>query len=82
MWWAAYLEAFNTWAESSPQFENVIWRMAEFPDLVYLEIKEHHGRGERAHVFHSLSTYEFNHDGKITSIRVAPAAQHLLTAST
>ncbi len=77
MGWAAYLDAFNTWAESSPQYENVIWRMAEFPDLVYLEVKEHHGK----HVFHSLSTYEFNRDGKITSIRVAPAARHLVTAS-
>jgi len=28
MGWAAYLEAFNTWAESSPHYENVIWRMA------------------------------------------------------
>jgi hypothetical protein len=77
MGWAEYLEAFNAWAESSPQYENVIWRMAEFPDLVYLEVKEHHGK----HVFHSLSTYEFNRDGKITSIRVAPAARHLVTAS-
>jgi hypothetical protein len=81
MGWAAYLEAFNTWAESSPQFENVIWRIAEFPDLVYLEIKEHHGRGDEQHVFHSLSTYEFNSDGKITGIRVAPAARHLVTTA-
>lgn len=82
MGWTAYLAAFNAWAESSPQYENVIWRMAEFPDLVYLEVKEHHGSGEREHVFHSLSTYEFNRDGKITSIRVAPAARHLVTAAT
>jgi hypothetical protein len=54
--------------------------LAEFPDLVYLEIKEHHGRGDQQHVFHSLSTYEFNQDGKITGIRVAPAARHLVTA--
>jgi hypothetical protein len=47
---------------------------------VYLEIKEHHGRGDQQHVFHSLSTYEFNQDGKITGIRVAPAARHLVTA--
>lgn len=81
MGWAGYLEVFNTWAESSPEYENVIWRMAEFPDMVYLEVKEHHGRGERELIFHSLSTYEFNPDGKITSIRVAPAARHLVTAS-
>jgi hypothetical protein len=55
--------------------------MAEFPDLVYLEVKEHHRRGDQQLVFHSLSTYEFNRDGKITGIRVAPAARHLVTAS-
>src|ERR1700712_4742284 len=47
MGWAGYLEAFNTWAESSPQYEKVIWRLAEFPDLGDLEGKENQGK----HVF-------------------------------
>ncbi|HEY7105930.1 MAG TPA: hypothetical protein VH986_05990 [Acidimicrobiia bacterium] len=75
--WHAYVELFNGWVQSSPRYENSVRRIAEFPGLVYVEIEEHHTYGEMTSIFNSLSTYEFDDDGRICRIRVAPAADHL-----
>jgi hypothetical protein len=81
MGWQAYLELFNAWVQSSPRYENSVRRIAEFPGLVYVEIEEHHAYGDTETTFNSLSAYEFDADGKICRIRVAPAADHLTVPS-
>ena len=71
--WSAYLDGFRKWRASKPTYWNDVRRIAEFADLVYLEIEEHHG--ER--IFRSCSTYEFDAAGKIVGVRVAAASQAL-----
>ena len=72
--WAQYLAGFRKWRESKPRYHNVVTRIGEFADLVYLEIDEHHGDT----IFKSLSTYQFNADGKVIGVRVAEAADRLV----
>lgn len=71
--WSAYLAGFRAWRATKPTYRNEVRRIAEFADLVYLEIDEHHGDK----VFRSLSTYQFNADGKVVGVRVAAAAERL-----
>ena len=71
--WETYLAGFRKWRASQPTYHNVVRRIAELDDLVYLEIDEHHG----GRVFRSLSTYQFDADGKVVGVRVAAAADHL-----
>lgn len=71
--WPTYLAGFRTWRATKPRYHNEVRRIAEFDDLVYLEIDEHHGD----RVFRSLSTYTFNADGKVIGVRVAAAAERL-----
>ena len=71
--WPTYLAGFRQWRSSKPRYHNEVRRIAEFGDLVYLEIDEHHGD----RIFRSLSTYEFNGDGKVVGVRVAAAADRL-----
>ena len=76
--WTTYLDGFRQWRGSKPTYHNVVTRIAEFHDLVYLEIDEHHG--ER--IFHSLSAYQFNGDGQIVGVRVAAARDNLTVQAT
>jgi hypothetical protein len=76
--WSAYLDGFRQWRATKPTYHNVVTRIAEFDDLVYLEIDEHHGD----RVFHSLSTYEFNSDGQIIGVRVASQREKLTVQAT
>ena len=71
--WPTYLAGFRQWRSSKPTYHNEVRRIAEFADLVYLEIDEHHGD----RIFHSLSTYQFNGDGKVIGVRVASASDRL-----
>jgi hypothetical protein len=73
--WPTYLAGFRTWRASRPRYRNMVRRIAEFDDLVYLEIDEHHGD----RIFTSLSTYQFNADSKVVGVRVAAAADRLST---
>lgn len=75
--WPHYVECFNLWASASPTYANVLKRIAEFPDLVYLEIEEHHSSGGHERIFNSLSAYQFDDEGKICRLRVASAADQL-----
>jgi hypothetical protein len=71
--WLEYVELFSMWGASSPSYSNVVLRATELPGLVYLEVEEHHGE----HVFNSVSAYGFDDAGKVTSVRVAAAADAL-----
>jgi hypothetical protein len=68
--WPEYLDLFSMWGASSPSYSNVIERATELPGLVYLEVEEHHGE----QLFRSVSAYGFDDAGRITSVRVAAAA--------
>ncbi|MFI5046258.1 MAG: hypothetical protein ACHQIG_04265 [Acidimicrobiia bacterium] len=78
MTWPEYRDCFSPWVNSSPEYRNVITRIAEFPGLVYLEVEEHHVHGDRETIFNSLSTYEFNGPGKIARLRVEAAENWLV----
>ena len=69
--WTQYTAFLTRWASASAGFETVIRRVCEVPNLVYLEVEEHHARpGGRTDVVNSLSVYEFTDEGKIRHLDV------------
>jgi hypothetical protein len=74
--WSAYMEVMSAWMLSPSQWDYTVLRIAELPNLVYVELQERvsaTGQGDDYRSANSLSVYEFNEEGKIVRLRLGVA---------
>ena len=74
--WSGYIEVMSAWMLSPSLWDYTVLRIAELPNLVYVELQERvsaTGQGDDYTSANSLSVYEFNEDGKIVRLRLGVA---------
>ena len=74
--WSGYIEVMRAWMLSPSLWDYTVLRIAELPNLVYVELQERigaTGQGDDYRSANSLSVYEFNEDAKIIRLRLGVA---------